>query len=387
MRKLRADWIFAAPELLPDAVLVLDDTGTVVTVRPALPEDIDCEVYPGLICPAFVNAHCHLELSHLRGAIPPRTGMAGFVQQLQAVRSNFSDEERERAINEAAQAMWQRGVSAVGDICNANHTRAVKSTLPQMHWHNFIELFGSHPGRAEEIFMAGFALAEEMGPSSTITLHAPYSVSEALRDRVHEYASIRGWRQSIHLLESTEERELFESLEGPLMDMLRRFGLVFQGHTHESPIDYILEGCDPVMPLLLVHNTEMDAEEMEAIVAAFPWVFFVLCPRANAYIHGTTPPAGQFAAHPDRVCLGTDSLAGNTTLDIYAEMQALQEHSGLAPATILRWGTLNGANALGIPETRFRIAPGNRPDLLHLPEVKGTDPKLPHAALIIRLEP
>src|SRR5690606_14495364 len=38
--------------------------------------------HKGIIVPGFVNAHCHLELSNMIGAIPRRTGLVPFLEQV-----------------------------------------------------------------------------------------------------------------------------------------------------------------------------------------------------------------------------------------------------------------------------------------------------------------
>lgn len=373
--------------LLSNAVLELDGEGLVTDLRMALPDDADAEYHSGLICPAFVNAHCHLELSHLKGLIPRGTGMAGFIGKLMGIRSNPTPEERAAAIQEAATSMHDRGISAVGDICNGESTLAVKESMPEVDWFNFIEVFGSNPGQSEEIFHTALRLLPKMGRRSSITLHAPYSVSKPLRNQVLDYAKRRGWLQSIHLLESTEERQLFADLEGPLLDHLRNLGLAFQGHTHASPAEYLLERFPENVPGLLVHNTEMTAEEITDIATRFPKMYFVLCPLANDFIHGTCPPAGDFAAYPDRVCIGTDSLAGNDRLDIYSEIQHLQQKTALSTESLLRMATVNGAVALGLPREKYELAIGNHPRLLCLSNFNPDDPALPTTTDITRILP
>ncbi|HHG83429.1 MAG TPA: hypothetical protein ENJ82_01670, partial [Bacteroidetes bacterium] len=366
MRKLRADWIFANHDLLPQAVLELDADGTVLDVRAATPLDGDAEYFQGLICPGFVNAHCHLELSYLKGHIPMGTGMAGFILRLQSLRSHFPEEARIAAAIAATDSMATRGIVAVGDICNGPSALAAKAAHPEIVFHNFVEVFGMQPDRAEEIVLNALALVQQLGPRSSLTLHAPYSISVALRNRVLDYAATRGWLQSIHVLESAEERQLFAELDGPLMDFLRGLGMGFQAHTYASPIDFVLEHFPPKVPGLLVHNTQMLPGEIADIAGRFPDLNFVLCPLANRYIHGTLPAMEAFADFADRVCLGTDSLAGNQQLDIFAEMQCLQTEKGLPTELLLRWATVNGARALGLDASRFQIVKGHCPTLLHL---------------------
>src|SRR4051794_5978386 len=72
----------------------------------------------GILCPGFVNAHCHLELSHMQGIIPEKTGLIPFLEGVMKERFSFTDEQKEAARHEAFDAMLKGGVVAVGDISN-----------------------------------------------------------------------------------------------------------------------------------------------------------------------------------------------------------------------------------------------------------------------------
>lgn len=369
MQRLACDWLFTGKVLLPQQTLTLDGDGRVTAIEQGI--DRNAHHLSGLVSPAFVNAHCHLELSHLKGLIPTGTGMAGFVQALQAIREQFTDEDRLQAMEAALTEMRNGGIAAIGDICNGLSTLALKQAHPEFQFHNFIELFGLNPSMAEEIFIKGLELLKTFGRNSSITPHAPYSMSVALRDKLLGYAQRREWPQSIHLLESREERQLFEDLEGPLMDFIRGIGAVFQAHTYRSATDFVLEALPKNCNVLLVHATEMKPEEFERIMRDWARTYVVLCPQANAYIHDRQPDALMFSQYPDRICLGTDSLAGNARLSIFAEAQLLQQNSNLPTETLLQWATTNGAKALGFDLNRYQVALGSQPSLIHIPTFAG----------------
>lgn len=366
MRRISTDFLLAPKGLEPDRLLLLEDDGRIADILPRGESSEEGTLHlPGIVCSAFVNAHCHLELSYLKGQIPEGTGMAGFIEQLQSIRGDFPEKDRELAAEEALVELYFQGTAAVADICNGTSSLQAKARQPQVHCHNFVELFGMNPQRADHIFEGGLDLAAQWDHSS-VTPHAPYSVSKRLRDLIYLQAEARESLLSIHLLESEQERQLFRDLEGPMWDLFHKWGFVFQPHTYDSPLDYILEGLPPQANALLVHCTQMRPEEIEQAAQATPKAFFVLCPLANEYIHGTLPPADQFARYPDRVCIGTDSLAGNHQLNPLAEIRRLQEAFGLSTELLLRWASENGARALGLDPTNYEIAPGNRPFLIHI---------------------
>lgn len=370
---LHADFIFDGQRLYRDHSLVFEEDGRVKGLTPG--NLLSATHYEGIISPSFVNAHCHLELSHLHGKIPRGTGMAGFIETLQGIRNDFSDAERMAAAEQALAAMWASGTAGLGDICNGTHSIAAKVAHPEMHFRNFCELFGLAPQKAEALMEKGLDLAAQFPGKAHPTLHAPYSISPRLRDLIIQHLRDRLLPLSLHFLESSQERELFEELSGELLDLFRKWNLTFSPYTYGSVLDYLLEALPQDIPVLLVHNVELRPDEFEKIVTGWSNVFFTLCPRANQYIHERLPDAKMFAAYPDRVCLGTDSLAGNDSLDLLAEMQLLQEAQGISTETLLRWATTNGARALQLPQERFAIVAGSRPILTQVAGVEGENAK------------
>ena len=338
----------------------------------------------GLVFGGLVNAHCHLELSHLRGGIPTGTGMAGFVMALQGIRGNFKEEVPVQAAVDACRFMRSRGVMGVGDIVNGIASLKAKQSFPEMEFHSFVVVFGLDSSRSDEIFTGAMDLVGQFGQAS-LTLHAPYSVSKALRDKVQHYASIREWPQSLHVLESAEERLLFGNLEGPLMEMLRSFKAPFPGHESHSPAHFLLENQPSNCNTLLVHLAEASREELEWMSARFGEKgFAVLCPSANAFIHGSLPPLEAVRNSGLKICLGTDSLAGNWDLDLWKEMKLLQEKFGVPTSDLLMWAIDHGVEALQFKRHGFIHSVGGRwcgfqllnfngKEIPKLPEVKGLE--------------
>src|SRR5690606_35014900 len=121
-----ADYIFtgnAAP--IKNGVIILKNDGTIIDVIDPKNSIIyfdDVKKYEGVFCPGFINTHCHLELSYLKNEISQKTTLPGFVKELVQNRNNFSEEQRQSAINKAEQEMIQNGIVAVGDIANGNTT-------------------------------------------------------------------------------------------------------------------------------------------------------------------------------------------------------------------------------------------------------------------------
>jgi cytosine/adenosine deaminase-related metal-dependent hydrolase len=78
--KITATRVFDGYRFLPEGtVIIADGEGTITDILPREEAGEDVRVMDGILSPGFVNCHCHLELSHLKGQIPERTGLAEFV--------------------------------------------------------------------------------------------------------------------------------------------------------------------------------------------------------------------------------------------------------------------------------------------------------------------
>ncbi len=100
-----------------DAVLLTTEEGIIIDILPPSDAGEEVQKLEGILCPGFVNAHCHLELSHLKGHIPPHTGMVDFLLQVMQLR-RFRMEEKLKSMDAALAEMKANGVVAVGDISN-----------------------------------------------------------------------------------------------------------------------------------------------------------------------------------------------------------------------------------------------------------------------------
>ena len=92
MRFLTADYLFPLYiATIKQGVLQISDNGEVISVfenRSEVPQE-KLEVFEGILCPGFVNAHCHLELSHLLGKAKKGEGFLDFITAIQQ-RNEYS---------------------------------------------------------------------------------------------------------------------------------------------------------------------------------------------------------------------------------------------------------------------------------------------------------
>lgn len=355
MRFVSASFVFDGTRFLDlRPVLVFDDNNCFIeyTDRNQISGD-KLENYEGIICPGFVNAHCHLELSHMKGLIPKKTGLLNFAKSIITKRNSFSKEQIGEAIIEADRKMWENGIVAVGDISNTADTFIAKQKS-KIVYHTFLELIGFDPQRANAVFSAGKALqneADQMQLKNSLVPHAPYSVSGELMKRIALYAAETKHPVSIHNQENADENLFFQKKEGSYVELYEFLKMpigFFKPSGHSSLQTYLtdLEKCKN---LILVHNTFSSEEDLEWAKIHHKELYWCLCPNANLYIEDTLPDLQHFMKHHCKMVIGTDSLASNHTLSVTDEINVLLKHfRWLKLADVLKWATYNGAEALGL---------------------------------------
>ena len=143
MRRIAAHYLIDRGQIIPRPVVECDDEGRITRVEQweRLDTMPSTEFYAGALSAGFVNAHSHLELSYLRGAIERGTGFGGFARAIGMVRGNYTMEQRRQALSAASAQMWAEGVQAVADIVNDDSSFEHKEHSP-IRYRNFAELFG-----------------------------------------------------------------------------------------------------------------------------------------------------------------------------------------------------------------------------------------------------
>lgn len=391
MHKITADKIYPiASEPLENTVVITDEQGKILALEPLDQHDpTGVAYYPGALIPGLVNTHCHLELSHMKGKVDTGTGLIPFITGVVTQR-NAAAEVIAEAIANAEAEMLAGGIVALGDISNAPDTFAVKAK-GRMRYHTFLEMFDFlQEAGAEKTFNDGLAVYEQLqlapGSARTLVPHAPYSVSKTLFQKINAFNPSSGVTVSIHNQETPPEQELFLSKTGGFLDFYGKFGISLEqfSATGQTAIHYALANMNPANRTLFVHNTLTSRDDIAAAHAWSPNVFWATCPNANLYIENRLPDYKAFMEANARVTIGTDSLTSNWQLSILDEMKAIARYQSYVPLdTLLRWATLNGAQALGFDDSLGSLEVGKTPGLL---VVQGmADGKLTQTATLKRV--
>lgn len=374
MKVFRADWVLPiSDEPRADGWIGIDG-GRIVAVgeaaSPVPPGAIDLGSVA--ILPGLVNAHTHLELSHLEGTIPRTSQFVEWIRQVIRLRQDYPDPRDARIVGAAREAIEQAraaGTALVGDISNTLVTQPLlaEAGLPGVVFYELLGFNRTDADRAvEDARTALGRLTAVPDVKTTLAAHAPYSVSRGLFDAIRADLESRGEEaSSVHLGESAEEVQFLRDGTGALREQLEAMGRWVP--------DWEPPGCSPVEYLdrlgflgrgvLVVHGVQLTGSELDRLRALGATV--VSCPRSNEHVGVGLPPLEAFYAMDVNVAFGTDSLASVGDLNLFSELAVARGVAPRVPAgRLLESATLCGARALGFGEELGSIDVGKRASLI-----------------------
>lgn len=381
MKKIAADYAFTLNGSLKPVerpLIVTDEGSKILSVSQFTDKDLkaqDIEYHKGTLIPGMVNAHCHIELSHLKGVFRQATGMSGFINQINELRESVDEQGRLKAMQAEFENFYRQGVVAVSDISNCNESFPLKKEYQKkVYYRTFVELFGTEKADSEAILEGGQKVADQataMGLDASVTPHSCYTMSPKLLE-ITAKRGLESGSISYHSQESQEEEDMIAKGSGALADNYRSRGLstppVTGGTALEYFIDLIAEKDKKVQGRInLVHNVVISQKSIDRAKEALESPFFTICPLSNIFIHRQLPPIDLMMKNNLKICLGTDSLSSNLILDMIREMECLQENfPSLELGQILKWACTNGAELLGKPDTLGSIKEGKTPGIVLL---------------------
>lgn len=354
-------------------VIVLEGNGLIKDITNLSDAGDDVQQLKGIICPGFINAHCHVELSHLKGQVAEGTGLVEFVQQVMSKRNlQHNPEQKQVLIKAAIQQMCNSGIVAVGDICNTTDSVTEKQTS-SLHWHNFIELTGFVGASAEkrfadmQIIKQHFLQADHKQNyfNTTLAPHAPYSVSGQLFELINDATA--NHITTIHNQETAAENELYQTKSGGFLELYQNIGIDISSFnaTGKTSLQSWLPLLNKQQKIIAVHNNFINQADIDFVQQTSKDVSFCICINANRYIEQMNPPIELLMKNNCKMVLGTDSLASNHQLNIWEEIKAIRQYfPGIQLETLLQWATSNGAIALQMDHSLGSIKKGKKPGLV-----------------------
>ena len=374
MMRFAAKYVYTltSQDPLLNAFVEVDGAGTVLRTGPCESGE---ELLDGAIVPGFVNAHCHVELSYMKGLFRKGTGMAGFIDQINALRDSFSQEVKLSCLKEAMDAMWDQGVVAMADISNCDDSFAVKASHP-LYIRTFLEVFGAHPEDCPNVMEAVLALQKKalaLGLDAAPSPHACYTMSPELLS-ASSVAGLRSGYLSFHSEESWEEEQMMLCGSGPMWENRKANGIPTPPVTGTTSLEYFLDrllagGLQAPVPghVLLVHECCLTAEGAALARKLLREPYLAVCPLSNLFIHRMLPPIPLMRDSGIPICVGTDSLSSNDALCMVDELYCLQQAFPEVPlGELLEWACLNGARFLGKDAVLGTLEPGKTPGLVFI---------------------
>jgi cytosine/adenosine deaminase-related metal-dependent hydrolase len=390
MKRFSSQYIITnSGPLLKRAVIITEDDGTIVNIEETggkLKESHSVEFHNGVIIPGFVNCHCHLELSHMKGSVKPGTGLGDFIQSIRTTRSGSAEEILQSAYS-ADREMNNEGIVLCADVCNTPVTFKLKKKS-HIEYINLLEVFGIDSEKAvhrfDEIIKVADA-ARDTGLAFNMVPHSVYSMSLSLFRLLLE-KSEDNTITSIHFMENIGEKSFLENHTGSIIDSYQQSGLLpLKLETVRSHTDALLNQITPHGNLILVHNTYVDRATIGE-VRKRKNLFWCLCPKSNIFIENHLPPLPLLLEEDCEIVIGTDSLASNNRLSILDELKSLQlNFPSVSLEELVKWATINGAKSLGEADRFGKIESGKKPGLLLLRNVDLINMKLLPDSFVTRL--
>lgn len=378
-KRVTAEFVYTleSPQPIRNGYVEYDETdGTIISVGSCAEGET---VEPGALVPGFINAHCHVELSHLHKKFRKGTGMAGFIDQINELRDWAGREAKAQLVQEWMDKMWADGVSAMADISNDDSSFDVKSGH-KMYTRTFLEVFGSEPHMCEGVMAEVTELgrvADKAGIDAAPTPHSCYTMSPQLLSASAAAGLAKGYL-SYHSQESQEEEDLLRSGSGAMYENRRRSGMSTPPVTGESSLKYFLDRLADAKPapydehILLVHNVCLAQDDIDAAKKVMNNVYWAVCPLSNIFIHNALPPIPLMRRNGLAITLGTDSLSSNDDLDMVKEMYCLHANFPEVPMSeILTWASMNGAAFLSKEDTLGSLSAGKKPGVVRISEIDG----------------
>ena len=323
------------------------------------------------LIPALVNAHTHLELSAMKGKIGlPAKNFADWLYALFSLRSELDNDAVTEAYDRGVQELLNSGTALFGDITNGTFMDG-SPRAPERHI--FLELLGFNRFSITAAMPPGIDLPST-GSAFTIVPHSTYSVSAQIIADAKTWTRARGLPFTIHTAEHEDEVEFLRNGTGFCRSLLERLGKWDPAWVapKKTPVEY-LDGLGALDDrTILVHAVHMLDSDWN--LAARRKCAVCFCPRSNRNLNVGRPSIMNALSRSIPVSIGTDSLAGNTDLNLFAEAAyVLDNYPSINPDAALEMITINPARALGHEMDFGGIEPGRKEDLLAVSLESGPD--------------
>lgn len=324
----------------------------------------ECVLLPGLI-----NAHCHLDYTDLRDAIPRPSSFTDWIREINARKAAWSEEDYVRSIEHGLAEAARFGTTSIVNLeTSPSLIPRIKSTRSRTWW--FAEMIDVKEAVSPETTFENLAASmrgREMRGGFGLAPHAPFTASRNLYAEAKSVAARHGLPLTTHLAESREELEMFRNARGRLFEFLRDLGRAMDDCGKFTPLALLLNNRTLDEGWIVAHLNELTSDDLRLLKGA-PKFSIAHCPRSHGYFAHAPFLLNELRARGFKICLGTDSLASAPDLNLFAEMRELQKHEPAVRArALLEMVTINPAAALRQEDCLGRVRTGFFADLIALP--------------------
>jgi cytosine/adenosine deaminase-related metal-dependent hydrolase len=323
------------------------------------------------LMPGLVNAHTHLELSHLRHQVPAGDEFVSWIRHIMAARRLHPDPLAPgilQALDQAIREAVACGTALVGDISNTLATFGPLASSP-LAGVVFNEVIRFRARDADVVVSDALRQIRELATGglvrAALAAHAPYSVGPAVFRALRRANDESGGPCSVHLSESRAETEFIKSGTGLWRSLLEEIGSWDPSWAPPAatPVEYLEREGFLSDRVLAVHGVQMSMDDLQRLRSHDATL--VTCPRSNQHTGAGAPPIASFYESGVRVAVGTDSLASCPDLNVFSELHAMRALApSVPPAALLDSATRQGARALGFTSDFGSLEAGKRARVL-----------------------
>jgi cytosine/adenosine deaminase-related metal-dependent hydrolase len=326
-----------------------------------------------IVLPGLINAHCHLDYTLLRGQIPPQKSFTDWIRAINSHKAALSEEDYIASIGAGLAEVQKFGTTSLLNLEAFPELLPRISRPPLRAWwcaemidvrervpvhevsENLHNWFEAHPE-----WLGGFALAP----------HAPFTASAQLFAAAAEISRKYHVPVTTHVAESREEMQMFRDANGSLFDFLKSIGRQLDDCGSSTPFSSLTRGHAVDERWILAHLNELTEGDFDLLTRAKKF-HIAHCPRSHAFFGHTPFELRRLQTLGFNICLGTDSLASNSSLSLFSEMrELLRKEPWISPREVLTMATVNGAHAIGRADSLGRISPGFCADLIAIPSAE-----------------
>jgi cytosine/adenosine deaminase-related metal-dependent hydrolase len=323
------------------------------------------------LLPGLINAHCHLDYTCLRGRIPHQQSFADWIRAINAEKSKLAAHDYVASINKGFEEAKTFGTTTIANLTAFPQLIRVLSNIPiRTCW--FAELIDVRSANGSNQLVDSALESLKSVEYSGLAPHALYTASKNLYQRCER--ADPNFLRTTHLAESREEMEMFRDGSGPLYEFMKSIGRPMDDCGHDTPLMRFMRATAFSMPLrsnndwLVAHLNELSESDFGLLEKMETRFHVVHSPRSHQYFGHSRFPFSRLKRIGFNICLGTDSLASNESLSLFAEMRAFQRSEPKSsPEQIFKMVTVHAALALRQQNRLGQVRPGFRADLVAVP--------------------